>query len=280
MQSSLYLYPDRAVGKGKRKYGNVYTSRKRSNKHSGVSASQLAGTDSDVGGAPPGKPDVWQLEDEGFPMEQLQVDYVDALEESVDGSIHIGMVAEEGVPEDATATIIRGDITVDDVQNSIDQGGNRGRKSAGDVVVDAGVVTTDDKFDEGVAKDGTEVPTQSEKVSVFVVNSYARVKCCVSHGGAGHNGLQPWGATYEATMVAGVDAVRCDTHGMQADNSTGPSSQTSAVVEETVAKGRDGSENPSPIAIVVTTSDDNSTPTSSEATHGRQSPRTTPPTCR
>ena len=50
-----YLHLDRAVGKGKRKYGNVYTSRKRSKKHGGVSAAQLAGTNGDVGGAPPGK---------------------------------------------------------------------------------------------------------------------------------------------------------------------------------------------------------------------------------
>jgi len=33
----------------------MYTSRKRSKKHGGVSVAQVAGTDSDVGGAPPGK---------------------------------------------------------------------------------------------------------------------------------------------------------------------------------------------------------------------------------
>jgi len=38
IQSSLYLHPDRAVGKGKRKCRNVYTSRKQSKKHGGVSA--------------------------------------------------------------------------------------------------------------------------------------------------------------------------------------------------------------------------------------------------
>jgi len=55
MQSSLYLHPDQVVGKGKRKYSNVYTSRKWSKKYGGLSAAQLAGTNSDVGGAPPSK---------------------------------------------------------------------------------------------------------------------------------------------------------------------------------------------------------------------------------
>ena len=55
MQSSPYLYPDGVVGKGKRKCGNVYTSRKQSKKHGGVSAAHVARTDRYVGGAPPGK---------------------------------------------------------------------------------------------------------------------------------------------------------------------------------------------------------------------------------
>ena len=55
MQSSTYLHPDRVVVKGKRKCGNVYTSRKRSKKIGGVSASHVTGTDMDIGGAPTGK---------------------------------------------------------------------------------------------------------------------------------------------------------------------------------------------------------------------------------
>ena len=54
------------------------------------------------------------------------------------------------------------------------------------------MVVTNEKSDEGVARDGPEVLTQSEKVSAFVVNFRARVECCVSDGGAGHNGFQPW----------------------------------------------------------------------------------------
>ena len=53
------------------------------------------------------------------------------------------------------------------------QGGDGGRKSAFDVVIDASVVVTDENPDEGMANDGTEVPTQPDKVSVLVVNSYA-----------------------------------------------------------------------------------------------------------
>ncbi|KAJ8422969.1 hypothetical protein Cgig2_002580 [Carnegiea gigantea] len=256
MQSSLYLHPDRAVGKGKHKYGNVYTSRKWSKKHGGLSAAQLADTDSNVSGAPPGKvgdesqlrslananvePDMRSLADEGFPTGQLRVDDIDAPDESVDGVVHVGMVAEEGVAKDAAATVVSGDITVLDVDNSIDQGG--GRKLASDVV-DAGVVVRDENSDKGVGKDGTEVPTQPDE-----------------------------GATYEVIMVAGINVVRCDTHGAQADTSPGPSSQTSAVVEGTVAKGRDGSGNPSPAAAVVTMSDEDSAPTSSEVAHRSQSP--------
>ncbi|KAJ8432926.1 hypothetical protein Cgig2_023056 [Carnegiea gigantea] len=149
VQSSPYLHPDRVIGKGKRKCDNVYTSRKRSKTHGGVSAVQLAGTNSDVDGAPPGK-----------------VDNVDAPEEPVDGFVHVRME------------------------------GDGGRKSACDVV-DAGVVVMDEKSDEGIAKDGKEVAMQSEK-----------------------------GATYEATIVAGVDAVCYDMHGTQADTSAGIESDT------------------------------------------------------
>ena len=35
-------------------------------------------------------------------------------------------------------------------------------------------------------------------------------------------------------MVTGVDAVRCDTHGTEAETCTGPSTQTSTVVDGTV----------------------------------------------
>ena len=72
------------------------------------------------------------------------------------------------------------------------QGGDGGRKSACDVVVNASAVVTNEKSDEGVAKDGTEVATQSKKVSVFIIDSYAHVKCCVSHSGARRNALQTW----------------------------------------------------------------------------------------
>ena len=40
----------------------------------------------------------------------------------------------------------------------------------------------------------------------------------------------------EATMVAGVDVVHCDTRSMQADTSPGPSNQTSVVIEGTIAE--------------------------------------------
>ncbi|KAJ8447198.1 LOW QUALITY PROTEIN: hypothetical protein Cgig2_030429 [Carnegiea gigantea] len=242
--------------RGKRNCGNVYTSQKRSKKHGGVSAAQVAGTDSDVGGAPPGKlddesplvssgnanvePNVRPMADEGFPTGQLWVD-------DVDGSVHVRMVAEEGTAEDAEGTAVSGDAKVDYVHNSIDQGGDGGRKSPCDVVVDASVVVTDEKFDKGMAMEGPDVPTQSEK-----------------------------GATYDDPIVAGVDAVRCDTHGTEAENSAGPSTQTSAVIEGTVDKGRDGRGNPSPVAVVVTMSDKDNLPTSSEAGRGRQSPQQHP----
>jgi len=56
------------------------------------------------------------------------------------------------------------------------QGGHGGRQSPWDVVTDTDAVVTDEKSDEGVGKDGPEVATQSEKVSVFLVNLEARVK--------------------------------------------------------------------------------------------------------
>ena len=42
------------------------------------------------------------------------------------------------------------------------QGGDGGRQSPCDMVVDVGGVVTDEKSDEGVGKDGPEVTTQSE----------------------------------------------------------------------------------------------------------------------
>ena len=51
-----------------------------------------------------------------------------------------------------------------------------GWQSPCDVIVDAGAVVIDAKSDEGVGKDGPEVATQSEKVSVFLVNLEARVE--------------------------------------------------------------------------------------------------------
>ncbi|KAJ8432833.1 hypothetical protein Cgig2_008547 [Carnegiea gigantea] len=233
MQSFPYLHPDRAVGKDKHKCSNVYTSRKRSKKHGGVSAA----TDSDVGGAAPGKePIVQPVADEGFPTGQLRVD-------DVDGSVHVQMVTEEGAAKDAEGTAVRGEVKVDYVHNSIDQGGDGGCKSPCDVVIDAGVVVTDEK--RGL--DGPEVRTQSEK-----------------------------GATYDGPMVTGVDAVRFGTHGTEAETSAGPSTQTFAVVEGTIDEGRDGSGNPSPVTVVVTMSDEDSLPTSSEAGRGRQSPQQHP----
>ncbi|KAJ8430118.1 LOW QUALITY PROTEIN: hypothetical protein Cgig2_007091 [Carnegiea gigantea] len=224
----------------KRKYDNVYTSRKQAKKHGGVSATYVAGTDSNVSdesllGSSDNanmEPIVWPVADEGFPTGELRVD-------DIDGCVFI-WVAKEGAAEDAEGTTVSGDVEVDYVHNSIDQGGDGGHKSPWDVVVNAGVVVTDEKSDEGVAKDGPEVPTQSEK-----------------------------GATYDDPLVAGVDAIHCDTHGTKAETSTG-----------TVDEGRDGSGNPSPVVVVVTTLDEDTSPTSSEAGHGRQSPPTRPLTCR
>ena len=56
------------------------------------------------------------------------------------------------------------------------QGGDGGRQSPCDVVVDAGAVVTDEKSNEGVGNDSPEVATQSEKVSVFLVNLEAHVE--------------------------------------------------------------------------------------------------------
>lgn len=55
LQSSPYLHPDRAVGKGKCKCTNVYTSCKWSKKDARVSAAKLHGTRCDVHGASLGK---------------------------------------------------------------------------------------------------------------------------------------------------------------------------------------------------------------------------------
>ncbi|KAJ8443352.1 hypothetical protein Cgig2_015833 [Carnegiea gigantea] len=237
MQFFPYLHLDQAAGKGKRKCGNVYISQKRSKIHGGVSAAHIAGTDSDVGDESLlGSSDNANVEsimqpvaDEGFPMGELRVD-------DVDGSVHVRMVAKEGVAEDAEGTAVNGDVEMGYVHNPIDQGGDGGRKSPCDVVVDAGVVVTDEKSNEGVAKDGPEVPTQSEK-----------------------------GAAYDGPMVAGVDAVHCDTHGTEAKTSAGPSTQTSAVVEGAV----DEVSKTGRVSVVVTTSDEDSSPTSSEAGRGR-----------
>ncbi|KAJ8442638.1 hypothetical protein Cgig2_003682 [Carnegiea gigantea] len=215
MQSSPYLHLNRAVGKGKRKCGNVYTSQKRSKKDGGVSAAHVAGTDMDVGGAPPSKVKrgtsnmsvaIKQVGDEsslgssknanmeaivqavvnkGFPTGEVRVD-------DVDGYVHVRMVVEEGAAEATLGTTVSGDLTVDYVHNSIDQGRDGGRQSPCDVIVDANVVVTDEKSDEGVGKDGLEVATQSEKVSAFLVNFEARVECCVNDCGAGCNGFQLW----------------------------------------------------------------------------------------
>jgi len=72
------------------------------------------------------------------------------------------------------------------------QGGDGGQQSPCDVVIDAGVVVTDEQSNEGVAKDGAEVPTESKKVSVFLDNFKARDECCVSDDGAECNGFEPW----------------------------------------------------------------------------------------
>ena len=50
-ESPSYLYPDQAVGKGKRKCTNIYTFWKWSKKHIGVSLVQLDGTNNSVGEA-------------------------------------------------------------------------------------------------------------------------------------------------------------------------------------------------------------------------------------
>ncbi|KAJ8445910.1 hypothetical protein Cgig2_009839 [Carnegiea gigantea] len=183
----------------------------------------------------------------------LEVDDKSQLGSSANANVEpiVRPVAEEDAVEDLEGTAVSGDVTVDYTHNSIDQGGDCGRKSPCDVVVDADVMVSDEKSNEGVAKDGPEVPTRSNK-----------------------------GATYDGPMVVGVDVVRYDTHGTEAETSAGPSNQTSAVVEGTVDEVHDGSGNPSPIATVVMTSDEDSSPTSSEARHRRISPPTTAPTCR
>ena len=76
------------------------------------------------------------------------------------------------------------------------------------------MVVTDEKSDEGMGMEGPDVPTQSEKVSVLVVNLEARVKCCVSDSGVGHKGLQPWvdypiGGTCVDDELQCADAVLC-----------------------------------------------------------------------
>ncbi|KAJ8447136.1 hypothetical protein Cgig2_022865 [Carnegiea gigantea] len=91
-----------------------------------------------------------------------------------------------------------------------------------------------------------------------------------------HNSTDP-GGTYDGPMVVGVDVIRYERQGAEADTSAAPSMQTSAIVEDTVDEGHDGSGKPSAVAVVVTTSDEDSSPASSEATHGRQPPTTTPP---
>ena len=101
------------------------------------------------------------------------------------------------------------------------QGGDGGCKSPCDVVVDASVVVTDEKSDEGMAKDGPKVPTLSEKVSVIAINLEARVKCCVSHDGAERNGLQLWvdypvGGTCIDAGLQCADAVLCSVLHMMA----------------------------------------------------------------
>ncbi|KAJ8428739.1 hypothetical protein Cgig2_022649 [Carnegiea gigantea] len=257
MQSSPYLHPDRAVGKGKRKCGNVYPSRKRSKKDGGVSVAYAAGTGMDVDGAPPSKVGdesplgssesanveaiVRVVADEGFPMGEVWVD-------DIEGCIHVRMVAEEGAAEAAQGTSVSGDLIVNYVRNSTDQGGDGGRQSPCDIVVDVGVVVTDEKSDEGVGKDGPEVTTQSAK-----------------------------GGTCDSPIVAGVDVVCCETHGTEAETNAGPSMQTFANVEGTVDEGRDGRGKPSAVAIVVTTSAEDSSPASSEAIHGRQPPHDNTP---
>ncbi|KAJ8429906.1 hypothetical protein Cgig2_025336 [Carnegiea gigantea] len=239
MQSSLYLHPDRAVTKGKHKCGNAYISRKWSKKVGGVSAAHVAGTDVDVGGAPAGK--VYDASplgssenanveaimravaaEEGFPMGKVRVD-------DVEGCVDVGMVAEEGTVEAAEGTALSRNLVVDYVHNSTDKGGEGGRQSPCDVVVDAGTVVTSEKSNECVGKDGPDVATQSEK-----------------------------GGTYDGPMAAGVDAVRCETHGTEA--------QTSGIH--------------SAVTVVVTTSEGDSLPTSFEATQRRQPPATTAPTCK
>ena len=50
MQSSPYLHPDEAVRKGKRKCGNVYTSRKRTKTHVRISEEKDGGAGSEISG--------------------------------------------------------------------------------------------------------------------------------------------------------------------------------------------------------------------------------------
>ncbi|KAJ8437176.1 hypothetical protein Cgig2_003805 [Carnegiea gigantea] len=149
MQSFPYLHPNRAVRKGKHKCANVYPSQKRSNKHGGV------GDESHMASSPNAivDPDVQPLAEEGFRTGQLSVDDVIPREDSVDGAVNVGMVAEDGAAEGAAATGVSGNISVPDVGTYIDQGGDDGGNSASDVVVEACVVFTDKNADEGIPTD-------------------------------------------------------------------------------------------------------------------------------
>ncbi|KAJ8443293.1 hypothetical protein Cgig2_015771 [Carnegiea gigantea] len=258
MQSSLYLYPDRAVAKGKRKCDNVYTSRKRSKKVGSISASHVAGTDVGVGGTAAGKVgDALTLDssqnvnveaivraeaEEDFPIGEVLVD-------NVEGCVDIGMV--EGAAEAAEGTALIDHEAVDYVHNSTNEGGHGGRQSLCDVDVDAGAMVTDEKSDECVGKDAPEVATQSEE-----------------------------GGTYDGPMAAGVmlytvrRMVR-KLRPVRLHRCRHPRLSNALLMRSV----HDGSATPSAVAVVVTTSEEDSSPPHLRL-HMEDNPSmTTPPTC-
>ncbi|KAJ8420215.1 hypothetical protein Cgig2_021429 [Carnegiea gigantea] len=117
LQSSPCLHLDRALGKGKGKCANVYTSHKRSKKHgSGLAPSGKGGDESDLASLATAviDPDVQPLVDEGLSTGQVPVDDVVTWKETF-------VVGQEGPPDDAAGTGVSADKSVTDIQTSIDQ---------------------------------------------------------------------------------------------------------------------------------------------------------------
>ncbi|KAJ8446951.1 hypothetical protein Cgig2_006579 [Carnegiea gigantea] len=171
---------------------------------------------------------------EGFPTGEVRVD-------DVKGCVDVGMVAEEGAAGAAEGTA----------------GGDGGWQSLCDVVVDAGAMVTDEKYDEGVAKDGPEVVTQSEKVGTYDGPMAAE--------------LMPYAVR---RMIRKLRPVRLHRRRHpQLLKASLMRSMFMSLISYFSAEGRDGSGTPYAVAVVVTMSQEDSSPTSAKATHGRQPPR-------